>query len=162
MCVCGSGPIPPNDRVCRVQLAELGNNAPGQVVFDRDRAGSTNIGMRGVTLCAICSVNNIITGYPWVPGMRWPDDGGGDGNGSGGGGGGGGAMETVMMTSPSSLCSTYACVESQHVSHTDFKRSRCALADHRDNCACAAGRQGRLRPLPLSHNLWNDADLGGL
>jgi hypothetical protein len=57
-------------------------------VFDRDRAGYTNIGMRGV--CAICSVNDIIPGYPWVPGMHWPDDDGdGDGDGDGGGGGGG-------------------------------------------------------------------------
>jgi hypothetical protein len=87
-----------------VQIAEYGDNVPQAVAYDRDVGGSTNIGMRGV--CAICHIKGVIPGYPWVPGMHWPDDdGGGDGDGDGdgdggGGGGGGGESEDDMAIAP--------------------------------------------------------------
>ncbi|KAG5182790.1 hypothetical protein JKP88DRAFT_245403 [Tribonema minus] len=50
-------------RVCPIQAAANGGNQ-GLVVFNRDRSGGTNMGMRGV--CAVCGVEDIIPGYPWM------------------------------------------------------------------------------------------------
>ena len=86
----------------------------GLVVFNRDRSGATNMGVRGV--CAVSGVEDIIPGYPWEEGdggdggggdggeEEEEDDGGGGGGGGGdggdggggGGGGGGGALLLVL------------------------------------------------------------------
>jgi hypothetical protein len=93
--VCGSGFT--DGRLCRVQVAEHGDDVPQAVAYDRDVGGSTNIGMRGV--CAICHIKDIIPGYPWVPYDQWLAAGGaqwyagryaGGGDGGDGGDGGGG------------------------------------------------------------------------
>ncbi|KAG5175880.1 hypothetical protein JKP88DRAFT_283239 [Tribonema minus] len=50
-------------RACLIQAAALDGNQ-GLVVFNCDRSGATNMGMRGV--CAVCGVEDIIPGYPWM------------------------------------------------------------------------------------------------
>ncbi|KAG5181412.1 hypothetical protein JKP88DRAFT_321989 [Tribonema minus] len=58
--VCNS-PLPHG--VCPIQAAANGGHQR-LVVFNRDRSGGTNMGMRGV--CAVCGVEDIIPGYPWM------------------------------------------------------------------------------------------------
>ncbi|KAG5182799.1 hypothetical protein JKP88DRAFT_318275 [Tribonema minus] len=50
-------------RVCPIQAAANGGKQ-GLMVFNRNRSGGTNMGMRGV--CAVCGVEDIIPGYPWM------------------------------------------------------------------------------------------------
>ncbi|KAG5178028.1 hypothetical protein JKP88DRAFT_350433 [Tribonema minus] len=97
-------------RICPIQEAVHGVGVRGLVVFNRDRSGATNIGVRGV--CAVSGVEDIIPGYPWEEGdggdgdggdggeEEEEDDGGGGGGGDGGDGGGGGGGALLLVLPP--------------------------------------------------------------
>ncbi|KAG5180589.1 hypothetical protein JKP88DRAFT_349490 [Tribonema minus] len=61
---CGQRTQPGGEQHGHRNRAAANGGNQGLVVFNRDRSGGTNMGMRGV--CAVCGVEDIIPGYPWM------------------------------------------------------------------------------------------------